>query len=348
MSEILDLVSAEVYIIAEISGNHGGNLENAKKLIIEAKKAGASAIKFQAYTPDSITLNSTKPDFLIPKNNAWEDYSNLYSLYVKAHTPFEWIPELIATAENVGIPIFASVFDLESIEILEKNNIFAYKIASPEVSDIEILERVAKTKKPIFISTGLSNLAEIYNAHQILKLNGATQIYWLKANTSYPPPVSEINLRTISNLSQILDCPVGFSDHTLGHVITVAAVASGAKIIEKHLKLPDNKQTVDDFFSLNPVEFKEMVIAIKEAEKALGQVFYDIPESSKSYLNGKRSIYVSKNIKKGELFTKSNVKSVRPSYSLKTEFLPLLLRSRAKRDLEIGDRISLSDLEIIE
>jgi N-acetylneuraminate synthase/pseudaminic acid synthase len=341
-----DLLDSKVYIIAEISGNHGGSLESAKNLIIEAKNAGATAVKFQAYTPDSITLNSSKPDFLIPKNNAWEDYSNLYSLYIKAHTPFEWIPELLSTAASVEIPIFASVFDLESIDILEKFDIFAYKIASPEVSDIEILTRVAKTKKPVFISTGLSNLAEIYKAHELLKQHGATQIHWLKANTSYPPPISEINLRTINNLSEILDCPVGFSDHTLGYIITIAAVASGAKIIEKHLKLADNQETVDDFFSLNPIQFKEMVTAIRETEIALGHISYEIPTSSKSYLNGKRSIYVSKDIKKGESFTPQNVKSVRPSFSLSTEFLPLILRSKAKRDLELGDRISLSDLEI--
>ena len=346
MNKNNDLLDSKVYIIAEISGNHDGSLENAKSLIIEAKNAGASAVKFQAYTPDSITLNSSKPDFLIPKNNAWEDYSNLYSLYVKAHTPFEWIPELLATAASIDIPIFASVFDLESIDLLEKFDIFAYKIASPEVSDIEILTRVAKTKKPIFISTGLSNLAEIYKAHELLKQHGATQIYWLKANTSYPPPISEINLRTINNLSQILDCHVGFSDHTLGHTITVAAVASGAKIIEKHLKLADEKQTVDDFFSLNPIQFKEMVTAIRDTEIALGHISYDIPASSQSYLNGKRSIYISKDVKKGEAFTTQNVKSVRPSFSLSTEFLPLILRSRAKRDLELGDRILLSDLEI--
>jgi len=337
----------QVYVIAEISGNHGGVFENAKQLIIDAKDSGANAVKFQAYTPDSITLNSTKRDFLIPKNNAWEGYDNLYSLYVKAHTPYEWIPELISTAKSVGIPIFASVFDIESIEILETHNIFAYKIASPEVSDVSIIQRVAKTKKPVFISTGLSDLSEIYKAHKLLTDKGAKQIYWLKANTSYPPPIEEVNLRTIKNLSEILNCQVGFSDHTLGYTITIAAVAAGAQIIEKHLKLDNDTQTVDDFFSLGKEKFTEMVSAIRQTEIALGEVNYDIPPSSQSYLNGKRSVYVSAKIKKGERFTIQNVKSVRPSFSLATEYLPMILNSRARKDLELGDRITISDLEII-
>jgi N-acetylneuraminate synthase/pseudaminic acid synthase len=340
-------LGSQVFVIAEISGNHGGVLENAKQLILDAKDSGANAVKFQAYTPSSITLDSNKEDFLIPKNNAWEDYENLYSLYVKAHTPYEWIPELISCAKSVGIPIFASVFDVESIEILEAHNIFAYKIASPEVSDINIVKRVAKTKKPVFISTGLSDLAEIYKAHKLLMDNGSKQIYWLKANTSYPPPIEEINLRTIKNLSETLNCQVGFSDHTLGFMITIAAVAAGARIIEKHLKLDNDTKTVDDFFSLGKGEFTEMVSAIRQTEIALGDISYDIPPSSRSYLNGKRSIYVSANIKKGERFTLQNVKSVRPSFSLATEYLPLILNSRARKDLELGDRLTLSDLEII-
>jgi pseudaminic acid synthase len=348
MSDLEDFIlGSEVYIIAEISGNHGGSLENAKQLIIDARDSGANAVKFQAYTPDSITLNSTKTDFLIPKNNAWEGYDNLYSLYVKAHTPYEWIPELISFAKSVDIPIFASVFDIESIEILESHNIFAYKIASPEVSDIGIIKRVAKTKKPVFISTGLSDLSEIYKAHKLLMDNGSKQIYWLKANTSYPPPIEEINLRTIKNLSETLNCQVGFSDHTLGYTITIAAVAAGARIIEKHLKLDNNTQTVDDFFSLGKEKFTEMVSAIRQTEVALGEINYEIPPSSRSYLNGKRSIYVSAGIKKGEPFTIQNVKSVRPSFSLPTEYLPLVLSSRARRDLELGDRITLSDLEVM-
>lgn len=340
-------LGSQVYVIAEISGNHGGVLENAKQLIIDAKDTGANAVKFQAYTPDSITLNSTKKDFLIPKNNAWEDYDNLYSLYVKAHTPFEWIPELISIANSVKIPIFASVFDLESIEILENHNIFAYKIASPEVSDVGLIKRVAETKKPVFISTGLSDLSEIYKVHKLLIDNGSRQIFWLKANTSYPPPIEEINLRTIKNLSETLNCQVGFSDHTLGYTITIAAVAAGAQIIEKHLKLDDDTQTVDDFFSLGKEKFTEMVSAIRQTEIALGEINYDIPPSSRSYLNGKRSVYVSAKIKKGERFTPQNVKSVRPSFSLPTEYLPMILNSRARKDLELGDRITFSDLEII-
>lgn len=342
---ILQKNSNDVYVIAEISGNHGGNLSNAIELIKQSKAAGANAIKFQAYTPDSITLPSKKKDFLIPTNNAWEQHNNLYDLYKLAHTPFEWIPDLTNEAKKLEIPIFASVFDITSVNLLEEQSIFAYKIASPEVSDDALLKRVGETSKPVFISTGLSNLADIYRANEILMTNGATEIYWLKANTSYPPPISEINLKTIANMSEIFDMPVGFSDHTLGHVVTIAAVAAGARIIEKHIKLSESS-TVDDFFSLNPREFKDMVEAIRTTQEALGKISYEIPESSKSYLNGKRSIYVSAPIKSGEKFTSNNVKSVRPSFSLPTHYLPLILKARAKRNLDIGDRIELKDLEI--
>ena len=342
---ILQKNSNDVYVIAEISGNHGGNLSNAIELIKQSKAAGANAIKFQAYTPDSITLPSKKKDFLIPTNNAWEQHNNLYDLYKLAHTPFEWIPDLTNEAKKLDIPIFASVFDITSVNLLEEQSIFAYKIASPEVSDDALLKRVGETSKPVFISTGLSNLADIYRANEILMTNGATEIYWLKANTSYPPPISEINLKTIANMSEIFDMPVGFSDHTLGHVVTIAAVAAGARIIEKHIKLSESS-TVDDFFSLNPREFKDMVEAIRTTQEALGKISYEIPESSKSYLNGKRSIYVSAPIKSGEKFTSNNVKSVRPSFSLPTHYLPLILKARAKRNLDIGDRIELKDLEI--
>lgn len=337
-------ISTSTFIIAEISGNHGGKLSNALKLIHLAKKVGASAVKFQAYTADSITINSDNSDFRIPKNNAWQNFSTLHELYTLAQTPFSWIPKMIAYAKKVNIPIFASVFDLESIQILEKNNIKAYKIASPEVSDYLILEAVGKTRKPVFISNGLSDLSEVMRANNLLEKAGAREIYWMKANTSYPPPFNEVNLKTIAHMRELFQRPVGFSDHTLGFDITLAAVACGAQIIEKHIKINDENKTVDDFFSLNPRQFSDMVQSIRRIEVALGKVSYDIPVSSQQYLNGKRSIYVSKRIRKGESFTKENIKSVRPGFSLSSDYYYLILGSKSNRNLEVGDRVSLSDL----
>lgn len=334
------------FVIAEISGNHGGRLKDALKLIEVAKKSGADAVKFQAYTANTITLNSNKKDFLIPKNNAWQNFTNLYELYQIAQTPFEWIPKLLMTAKSLEIPIFASVFDLTSVKLLEKYKISAYKIASPEVSDSLLLKAVAKTKKPIFISNGLADLKEMMIADDILRKNGAKQIYWMKANTSYPTPLHEVNLKTINHMSKMLNSIVGFSDHTLNFDITLAAVASGAKIIEKHIKLESKSKTVDDFFSLNPKDFAAMVKAIRNVEQAIGSVDYNLPKSSRKYLNGKRSLYVCQNIHKGDAINENNIRSIRPSFGLSTEYYDLILGAKVKRDLFVGDRVKLKDLYI--
>lgn len=335
----------ECFIIAEISGNHAGKLANAIELIRQAALSGASAVKFQAYTANSITLDSSGEDFKIPKGNSWESYSTLYQLYQTAETPFEWIPELFKAAEKFNIPIFASVFDAESVQILEKFAPFAYKVASPEASDFPLLKLLGETRRPVFISTGLSTAADIYEADRYLKQKGCPKVIWLKANTAYPAPLLDVNLRTIDHLKGLTESSVGFSDHTIGTEIPIAAVALGADVIEKHLKLSDVAESVDDFFSLTPLEFASMVSSIRNVEKALGKISYDIPKSSLENMNGKRSLYCINTIKEGEFFTLQNVRSIRPSYGLPTQYFEKLVGSKSKRNLKIGDRIVLADID---
>ncbi len=334
------------FIIAEISGNHAGDLDKALKLIKESSRAGADAVKFQAYTADSITLDCDSEDFKIPSGNSWEKYSTLYNLYQNAQTPFEWIPELFKAAKQCSVPIFASVFDLMSIDILEKHNPFAYKVASPEASDYILLKELAKTRRPVFISTGLSNASEIYESNEVLLRNGCPQVIWLKASTAYPAPVQDINLRTIEHLKGLVGGPVGFSDHTLGTEVPIAAVALGANVIEKHIKLSDSQESVDDFFSLTPEEFRYMVECIRNVESSIGEVKYDIPVSSFENLNGKRSLYCVKDVNKGERLTPENVRSVRPSFGLPVSYYETIIGKRCRKSLRRGERLSLSHVDL--
>jgi pseudaminic acid synthase len=334
------------FVIAEISGNHAGKIENAISLIKESAKAGADAVKFQAYTADTITLDSDLDDFRIPSGNSWEKYSTLYNLYQTAQTPFEWIPELFEAADRSSIPIFASVFDLSSVDLIEKFNPFAYKVASPEACDSVLLKRLGKTKKPVFISTGLSNAAEIFESNQILEKSGCPQVIWLKASTAYPAPLEDINLRTIEHMKGLVGGAVGFSDHSLGTEIAIAAVAQGANAIEKHIKLSDSQASVDDFFSLTPEQFSYMVTCIRNVEASLGRVMYDIPESSIENMNGKRSLYCVKDINSGDRFTSENVRSIRPSFGLPVSYYETIIGKRSRRFIAKGERLSLSQVNL--
>lgn len=333
------------FVIAEISGNHAGEIDNAIKLIEESARSGADAVKFQAYTADSITLDCDLDDFKIPAGNSWEKFSTLYNLYQNAQTPFEWIPDLFKTAERVSLPIFASVFDLGSIEILERFKPFAYKVASPEASDTVLLRRLGKTKKPVFISTGLSTASEIYESNQILMESGCPKVIWLKASTAYPAPTKDINLRTIEHMKGLVGGPVGFSDHTLGSEISVAAVAQGANVIEKHIKLSDSQSSVDDFFSLTPLEFRFMVDCIRNVETALGNVEYGVPESSVENMNGKRSLYCVKDISEGEPFTPENIRSIRPSFGLPVSYYETVVGKKNRKAIKKGERLTLSHID---
>jgi pseudaminic acid synthase len=330
------------FIVAEISGNHGGQIQNAIKLIKKAKEAGADAVKLQTYTADSITLNSNKKDFIISRKSPWKKFENFWNLYNYAHTPFEWHKELFNYAKKINIEIFSSPFDEYAVDLLEKLGCPAYKIASPEINHIPLLEKVASTKKPVILSTGLASIKEIHTALKIFKKNN-NKIIVLKCCSSYPAKFEELNLLTIQDIKKRFNVLSGLSDHSTGVEAPLVAVALGANMVEKHFKL--NFKSVDSFFSLNQKEFKEMVKKIRICEKALGKISYDLSKESKLSLVGKRSIYASNNIKIGEKINKKNIKVVRPSYGLHPSYYKKILGKISKRNINFGSRIYLADLK---
>ena len=333
------------FIIAEMSGNHGGSIEGALEVIRAAHKTGANAVKLQPYTPDTITLNSDKPDFQIPSTNPWSKHSSLYELYKKAYTPWEWHEALFAEAKKLGIEIFSSPFDETAVDLLESLGAPAYKIASPEITHIPLIERVAKTGKPIILSTGASELVDIELAVKTIRAQGNDQIILLKCTASYPAPPESIHLKTINHMKELFACQAGLSDHTLGIGIPVASVAMGATVIEKHFILSKEVESVDAFFSLDIAEFTQLVTEVRKVERAIGKVNYSMDSESAKNFWGRRSIYVSKDIKQGDLISEKNVQVVRPAFGLHPRHWKEILGKYARKDLAFGERLSMSDLE---
>jgi pseudaminic acid synthase len=333
------------YIIAEMSGNHCGNFELAVEIIKAAKKCGADAVKLQTYTPDTITLNSEKEDFKIPSSNPWSSFNTLYKVYEKGFTPWEWHADLFKIAKEVGIDIFSSPFDETAVDLLESLGAPAYKIASPEITHIPLLEKVAKTGKPVIVSTGVAQLVDIDLAVKTLKKHGCSDIILLKCTSSYPAPPESIHLKTIPNLSETFDCLAGLSDHTLGLGVPIGAVALGATVIEKHFILEKTPDSVDGFFSLDQQEFTSMVDEIRKLEKALGKVNYELDQEGMKNYWGRRSLYISASIKKGEVLTEKNMKCVRPSFGLHPKHYFEVLGKKVNRDLELGDRLSFDVID---
>ncbi|MDN5319821.1 MAG: pseudaminic acid synthase [Thermococcaceae archaeon] len=324
-----------VYIVAELSANHNQDFETAVKLIEAAKEAGADAVKVQTYTPDTITIDVDRPEFKIKGGTLW-DGKTLYELYKEAYMPWEWQKELKKIANKLGLDFFSAPFDPTAVNFLEKLGVPAYKIASPEIVDIPLIEKVAETGKPVIISTGMANLCEIEEAVQAVRKKGNYQIALLKCTSAYPAPYESMNLKTIPNMMEAFGVPVGLSDHTLGIEVPIAAVALGASIIEKHFTLSRSIQTPDSAFSLEPHEFKAMVQAIRNVEKALGDVRYGTDKSEEEIKKYRRSLYVVRDIKKGELFTEENVKSIRPGYGLPPKYLKEILGRKARCDIPKG------------
>lgn len=322
------------YVVAEVSCNHGGDLRKALELIDVAKWAGADAVKFQAYTPDTITLDCNKPDFIV-QEGLWKGRT-LYELYQKAHTPFEWFPKLFKQAEKTGIPIFASVFDRTSVDLLNGLGCPAFKIASMELIDTPLIAYAARTDKPLIISTGMGSQQEITSAHAAC---GLTPLAFLHCTSEYPQTVEWSSLKGMTKLRDASNgaIPIGVSDHTPGNlVVPVAATAMGAAIIEKHLKPKESADSEDDEFSLNPEGFKSMVELINITyEATLAREFTTNPSRQM-----RRSLYATANIKKGEAFSPSNVRSIRPGYGLSPSYLPRLLTKTADKPYRKGDRIS--------
>ena len=324
-----------VYIVAELSANHNQNFEQAVALIHAAKEAGADAVKLQTYTPDTLTIPSDKEYFRIGGGTLW-DGRTLYDLYGEAYMPWEWQPKLKEIADEIGIDLFSTAFDPTAVDFLEEMGVPLHKVASFEIVDIPLIEKMARTGKPLIISTGMATLGEIEEAVRAARRAGATQIALLKCTSAYPAPPEEMNLRTIPHLAEAFGVPVGLSDHTLGIAVPVTAVALGACIVEKHFTLSRQIPGPDSAFSLEPAEFRAMVEAIRIAERALGQVHYEVTERERASQVFRRSLFVVQDVKAGEVLTEENVRSIRPGHGLPPKYLPDVLGRRAVRDVERG------------
>jgi len=324
-----------VYIIAEMSANHNQDFDKAVKIIEAAKESGADAVKLQTYTPDTMTISCDNEYFQIGKGSLWEG-RNLYDLYGEAYMPWDWQPKLKKIANGLGLDLFSTPFDLSAVDFLEEMGVPIHKVASFEIVDIPLIEKMAQTGKPLIISTGMATLAEIEDAVQAARNAGATQIALLKCTSAYPAPPEEMNLRTIPHLAQAFNVPAGLSDHTLGIAVPVAAAALGACIVEKHFTLSRDAPGPDSAFSLEPREFKTMVDAIRVAEKALGEVHYKVGEREAASRVFRRSLFVVKDMKAGEVFTEENVRSIRPGYGLQPKFLAEVLERKAAQDISWG------------
>lgn len=327
--------SSPVYVIAEVSANHHQEFDRAVRIVEEAKRAGADAVKLQTYTPDSITIPSDKDYFRIRGGTVW-DGRTLYDLYAEAYTPWEWHEKLKNVAQALGLDLFSSAFDEAAVDLLESLDVPAHKIASFELVDIPLIQKVARTGKPLVMSTGMATLEEIEEAVHTARGAGGTQIALLKCTSAYPAPIEEMNLRTIPEVSQRFHLPVGLSDHTVGTAVPVAAVAMGACIIEKHITLSRSDPGPDSTFSLEPDEFKDTVDAIRLAEKALGRIHFGFSPHEESSRVFRRSLFVVEDLKQGELFTAKNVRSIRPGQGLHTRHLSEILGRHATCDIERG------------
>jgi pseudaminic acid synthase len=333
-----------VYVIAELSANHNQDFEQAVRLVHAAKEAGADAIKLQTYTADTITLRSEREEFQVKGGTLW-DGRTLHGLYSEAYTPWEWQPKLQQVAHDLGLQFFSSAFDGTAVDFLERMNVPAHKIASPELVDVGLIAKMARTGKPLILSTGMATLAEIEEAVAAARAAGAKQIALLKCTSAYPATPEEMNLRTIPELMRHFDLSVGLSDHTMGTEVPVAAVALGACIIEKHLTLSRSMKGPDSDFSLEPKEFKGMVQAVRVAEQALGQVHFGADGREQASLRFRRSLFVTADVRRGELFCAENVRSIRPAQGLHPRHLPQVLGRRATRDVSAGTPLAWDMVE---
>lgn len=322
------------YIIAEMSANHNNDYKRAEEIVRAAARAGADAVKMQTYTADTLTIACDNEFFRI-KGTIWEG-ATLHSLYQTASTPWEWQPKLMALANELGMDCFSTPFDNSAVDFLEECGVPCHKVASFEIVDLPLLKKIASTGKPVILSTGMATLAEIDEAVHVLKAGGAGDVCLLKCTSAYPAPAEEANLKTIPHLATAFDCVSGLSDHTMGSAVAVAAVSQGASVIEKHFTLSRSDGGPDGSFSMEPDEFKRMVDDIRIAESALGGVCYEPTEKQLKSLVFRRSLFVVKDVKAGELFSSSNVRSIRPGYGLHTRYFDVVLGKAAARDIAAG------------
>lgn len=331
------------YVIAEISANHNGEIEDAKKLIRIARKAGASAVKIQTYTADTLTIDCKKDDFLI-KKGLWKG-KTLHQLYSEAYTPWEWHEELFAEADRNGITIFSSPFDRTAVDLLEELGAPAYKIASFEIVDIPLIRKAASTGKPIIMSTGMANLEEISDAVAAARQAGCKAMALLHCVSGYPAPADEYNLSTIGRLRSEFGCVVGLSDHTLDNVTAISSVGYGASIVEKHFTLDRSRGGPDDSFSLEPGDLECLCRDVKTAWTARGKVNFARTNAETSNVIFRRSLYVVEDVRKGEPLSERNIRSIRPGYGLPPKHYDEMLGRFAARDLSFGSPLSWDDVE---
>ena len=326
---------AGVYIIAEMSGNHNMDYGRAERIIEAAAEAGADAVKLQTYTADTITLDCDTTPFQITQGTLW-DGRTLYDLYKEAYTPWEWQPKLMEKARVLGLDCFSSPFDFSSVDFLEQLNVSAYKIASFEITDIPLIRKVAALHKPVIISTGIALPADITEALDACRAEGNQDVILLKCCSAYPTPYEDVHLRTLPDLAERFDCLAGISDHTMGHDVAVAAVALGARVVEKHLTLDRADGGVDSAFSMEPAEFKAMVDGIRAVERSLGQISYTLTDKQKKEREHCRSLFIAADMKAGDTLTPETLRSVRPGDGLHTRYYGQLLGRKVNRDLLKG------------
>jgi pseudaminic acid synthase len=326
---------APAYVVAEVSANHNQSFDRAVAIIRAAKEAGADAVKLQTYTPDSLTIDSDQQWFQVPSTSLWAG-KTLYQLYGEAFTPWEWHDQLFQVAAEEGLGCFSTPFDAAAVELLERLGSPAYKIASFENVDLQLLDRVGRTGKPVILSTGMASLQELREAVSTLRVAGAGAVALLKCTSAYPASPSSMNLRTIPHLREVFDTVVGLSDHTMGSIAAVTAVALGASIIEKHFTLARADGGADAAFSLEPQEFKRMVDDIRTAEQALGTVSYERTAEEQKSVVFRRSLFVVENVRQGDAFTDMNVRSIRPGYGIAPRHLAEILGKRARTDIARG------------
>lgn len=331
--------NSQTFIIAELSANHNHKFDLAIETIKAAKEAGADAIKFQTYTADTITIDCDNDYFQIKHGTLW-DGQTLYNLYKQAYTPWDWQPKLKKYAQDIGLICFSSPFDFSAVDFLEEMNIPAYKIASLEIVDIPLIAYIASKGKPIILSSGIATLKDIEEAIAACKKAGNYNIALLKCTSSYPAPYEDANLLTIANMRETFNIVPGLSDHTIGSAVAIAAVALGAKIIEKHFILDRSLGGPDSAFSMEPHEFKEMVDSIRIVEKSIGTISYDLSPQVLKSREHCRSLFITEKVKAGEIFTKENVRSIRPGYGLQPKYLDSVLGKKARILLEKGTPLS--------
>lgn len=330
-----------VYVVAEMSANHHQDFDEAVRIIDAAAQAGADAVKLQTYKPDTMTLDLDRPPFLIGEGTIWEG-KTLYELYEEAYTPWEWQPELKEYAEEQGLQLFSTPFDATAVDFLEDMEVPAHKIASFENVDISLIRRIARTGKPIIMSTGMADLGEIHEAVEAVREESGEGLALLKCTSAYPAPPSEMNLRTIPHLSKAFRVPTGLSDHTLGTAVPVAAVTLGACIVEKHFTMSREVEGPDSEFSLEPEEFSRLVDEIRMAEEALGEVSYDLTKREEASTVFRRSLFAVEDVEEGERFDRENVRSIRPGNGLAPKYMDIVVGRRAKDDVSRGTPLDWS------